>query len=246
MTKTSIGALKREVKALFKGRWLSAVKVTFVPALLTAVGAIIFWLTISLIIFLIRRTGAPVTTSLPQSVSQNASDRISLVWDVIAGLLAILMYTGVKFTFLDWLRTPEEDLERPFKSAFQGFSSPLIGSLLALAILTKLFTYLWGLLLLIPGIIMSYAYRMVYFIYKDHQAAHYGFLELITLSKAMMKGHKWRLFCLDLSFIGWFIVSFIFAGIPLFWVQPYYYATVAAFYKDLAAQQATQDPTTEF
>lgn len=241
MPKTSIGTLKREVKSLFKGNWLTAVKITFIPALITALVSIILWITASFVIFLFRQTGSSLWTTFMQGSQQDTTSHYSLIWNIISSLVMILLYIGVKYTFLDWLRAPETGVEHPFMSTIQGFSTKVIGSLIALAILTHLFTYLWSLLLLIPGLIMSYAYRMVYFIYKDHQETHYGFLELITLSKAMMKGYKWQLFCLDLSFIGWFVLSIIFAGIPLFWVMPYYQATVAAFYKDLATRQASEN-----
>lgn len=55
-------------------------------------------------------------------------------------------------------------------------------------------------------------------------------------SVEMMNGHKWRLFCLELSFIGWVLLSALTLGILLFWVTPYMHAAFAAFYEDLKSK----------
>lgn len=91
-----------------------------------------------------------------------------------------------------------------------------------------LFTLLWSLLLIIPGIIKAYAYSMTFYILAENKGM--PVLEAITLSRKMMDGHKMDLFLLFLSFIGWFILVVITFGIAGIWVYPYFYATLTNFY----------------
>jgi uncharacterized membrane protein len=91
-----------------------------------------------------------------------------------------------------------------------------------------LFTLLWSLLLIIPGIIKAYAYSMTFFILAENKGM--SVLEAITLSRKMMNGHKMDLFLLCLSFIGWFILVLITFSIAGIWVYPYFYATITNFY----------------
>ena len=91
-----------------------------------------------------------------------------------------------------------------------------------------LFISLWFLLLIIPGIVKTYAYSMTFFILAENKGM--PVLEAITLSRKMMNGHKMDLFLLFLSFIGWFILVLITFGIAGIWVYPYFYATITNFY----------------
>ena len=91
-----------------------------------------------------------------------------------------------------------------------------------------LFILLWYLLLIIPGIIKTYAYSMTFYILAENKGM--PVLEAITLSRKMMDGHKMDLFLLFLSFIGWFLLVVITFGIAGIWVYPYFYATLTNFY----------------
>ena len=91
-----------------------------------------------------------------------------------------------------------------------------------------LFILLWYLLLIIPGIIKTYAYSMTFYILAENKGM--PVLEAITLSRKMMDGHKMDLFLLFLSFIGWFILVLITFGIAGIWVYPYLNATLTNFY----------------
>ena len=103
--------------------------------------------------------------------------------------------------------------------------------------LRDLYTFLWGLLLIVPGIIKAYSYRMVPFIVQDDPELSPN--DAITKSRAMMDGQKWNTFVLDLSFIGWFLLSVITLGlVGVFWVNPYYQNTNAALYRRLSGQDA--------
>lgn len=91
-----------------------------------------------------------------------------------------------------------------------------------------IYVFLWSLLLIIPGIIKSYEYRMVPYLLADNP--NLGSVEAITLSRDMMDGEKFNLFVLELSFIGWYILGALALGIGVFFVNPYYNATETQFY----------------
>lgn len=92
-----------------------------------------------------------------------------------------------------------------------------------------LYTLLWGLLFIIPGIVKSYEYRMMPYIQAEHPEMPTQ--EVFDLSRRMMYGEKWNTFVLDLSFLGWHILSvFTFGLLEVFYVRPYMDLTNAALY----------------
>ncbi|MFC4808783.1 DUF975 family protein [Paenibacillus sp. GCM10023250] len=121
----------------------------------------------------------------------------------------------------------------PFIELFNGFADFIRSFLVYLLVL--IFTLLWTLLLVIPGIVAALRYSMAYFILRDHPEI--GPLEAIRRSKAMMIGHKWRLFILLLSFIGWILLCIPTFGIGTLWLNPYIYTAVAHFYEDLRRRE---------
>ena len=99
-----------------------------------------------------------------------------------------------------------------------------------LELFMTLFTFLWGLLFVIPGIVATYRYRLAHYLMAENPEL--GIRQAVNMSKELMKGHKWRLFCLDLSFIGWGILASLTCGIGYLWLNPYMDAASAAFYID--------------
>ena len=96
--------------------------------------------------------------------------------------------------------------------------------------LFSLYTFLWSMLFVIPGIIKAYSYALTPYILKDYPELSAN--EAIDFSRAMMKGHKFDLFCLHLSFIGWGILCLFTCGIGTLWLMPYMLTAQAAFYQD--------------
>lgn len=153
---------------------------------------------------------------------------------ILAGVGTIIligpMSFGVAYIFLKLAR----DGEQPkIGDLFKGFTLDF-GQTLLIGLLSSIFVALWSLLFVIPGVVKTYAYSMAYYIKADHP--DYGWKECIDGSRAMMKGHKWELFVLDLSFIGWFIVGSLCLGVGNLWVTPYYMETRAVFYDRLCAE----------
>ncbi|MBR5307792.1 MAG: DUF975 family protein [Clostridia bacterium] len=108
-------------------------------------------------------------------------------------------------------------------------------------IFMTLFTFLWSLLFIIPGIIKGYSYAMSYFILAENPGM--PALEAIDRSKKMMDGHKWDLFVLMLSFIGWIILACFTFGILYIWLVPYMSAAYANFYNEIKGETVVE--TTE-
>lgn len=107
------------------------------------------------------------------------------------------------------------------------------GAVFVARLLTGLFVALWSLLLFIPGIIAAYSYSMVDFVLADNPDMSAS--EALRESKRIMRGNKWRLFCLDLSFIGWMLLCLFTLGIASLWVLPYTQVARAAFYREISA-----------
>lgn len=98
-------------------------------------------------------------------------------------------------------------------------------------LLVGIFTFLWSLLLIIPGIIKAYSYSMTPYILIDNPEL--SVREAIRKSQRMMVGQKFNLFYLQLSFIGWFFLACLTGGIGFLWVIPYYQTSQAVFYQNL-------------
>ena len=113
--------------------------------------------------------------------------------------------------------------------SFSGFED--FWSAFKVNFLVGLFTYLWSLLFVIPGIIKSISYSMSMYILAENKGK--PALECINESRGMTKGYKMDLFVLGLSFIGWILLGAITFGIALIWVVPYINTTFANAYQYL-------------
>ena len=141
-------------------------------------------------------------------------------------ILACLEY-GLLLYFLKTVRKESADLNLLFKGFFKIKEVSLV------ALMKTLYILLWTLLLIVPGIIKAYKYSMTTYLLIDRPELNYK--QILDLSTIMMNGHKMRLFMLHLSFIGWFLLTIITAGLAGFYTFPYFQATIASFYEDLKA-----------
>ena len=116
------------------------------------------------------------------------------------------------------------------KTFFDGFRKATVSSFVA-GILVPLFCCLWGLLLVVPGIVKFYAYSMTFEILYD--APDMSAKEAMAESRRLMEGHKLDLFLLDLSFIGWILLSIVSFGALTVYVVPYMQAAHEAFYESI-------------
>ena len=103
-------------------------------------------------------------------------------------------------------------------------------------LLKGVYVLLWSLLFIIPGIIAGYSYAMTSYILAENPELTAS--EAIERSKQMMSGNRWRLFCVQISFIGWEILSALLTfGIGGLWITPYKQAATAAFYREISGTE---------
>ena len=110
--------------------------------------------------------------------------------------------------------------------------------------LRDVFWVFWLCLGFFPGLVKSYSYKMVPYIVKEYPDL--SEIEVITLSRRMMDGNKWRAFLLDLTFLGWLFAGIITYGIiGVLWTLPYYENTMAALYLELRGERGDHPGVSE-
>lgn len=142
-------------------------------------------------------------------------------------ILALPLTWGYQTLFLGAVRGGEATA----KDMFEGYNKELFSRVLTTTLLYYVYVFLWSLLLLIPGCIKSYSYAMTPYILKDNPEMNNN--AAIEESMRMMDGHKLELFLLDLSFIGWAILSILTCCIGFLWLVPYMNMARVNFYEDL-------------
>ena len=187
---------------------------------------------------------------------------VLLVWVVAIILVAGAAKLGYAVFNLNIVDHKKADLTDLF-SQFNRFGTGFV-----MNFLVGIFTFLWSLLFLVPGIIKSYSYAMTPYILAENP--HMTANEAITESRRVMNGNKWRLFCMHFSFIGWhllcispvliagtiyiitgnyigvlfFILSAVISFAGALFIHPYQEAAQAAFYRDISTP-IYPDPYTE-
>ena len=148
----------------------------------------------------------------------------------ISGLASFIIGGTIKLGHCRYLLNQHDRKAKGIADLFSQFDQ--FGNGFCLQLLTGIFTALWTLLFIIPGIVASYRYAMAPFIQAEHP--EYTATESISASKELMHGHKFELFCLEFSFIGWAILSVFTLGIGALFLAPYTAASRAVFYRQLS------------
>lgn len=249
--------LKKEAKATLKGRWKDAILLNLVPSLLQILSIIILLITVAAGFYFfsvlisnsdsIESMGGTgfTTETFMNNGSSTLFDQITFnlpfgsqgIFSSIFNLFISFLTIGISFTFLDAIRKGK-DQSLKMSEAFRLFNGVDFVPVLVINILIYIFQMFWGMLFLFPALIKHYSYSQSNFIYKDLSSSSdvrsTGATTYITESRQLMNGHKARLFWLDITFIGWYIVGYITFGIGFLFINPYVNATKAAFYNDLA------------
>ncbi len=204
--------MKSEARSQLSGKWGAMIGAALILALVNGIITFVFYV-----------DPTEVTPSM------------SLYYSTLGLMSACLTLLIVSPLNLGWYEMLLAVLRREpvlFSDIFKGFKR--IWPAVLVTFFYGLFTFLWSLLLLIPGIIKSYSYAMAYYILADDE--NIKPLDAITKSRHMMNGHKAELFVLHLSFIPWvLLVAFTF-GLATLYVAPYMGMTVANFYRRLKAE----------
>ena len=154
---------------------------------------------------------------------------------ILTSLLGMVLSAG----FVLYCMAVRRGERAEFLTLFDGFS--FVGKLIGLNLLMYLFIALWSMLLVVPGIIAAYRYRMALYLLLDHPEM--SVMQCIRESKRMMKGHKGELFVMDLSFLGWAILE----SIPVFgyavqvWTTPYISMSYVLYYEALRGAETVND-----
>lgn len=144
---------------------------------------------------------------------------------IVNGIYANILEVG-KNKF--YLQSIKEERSATIPTIFSGFDSGFYGNSAKILIFRNVFLALWSLLLIFPGIIKYYEYRMIPYLIADFPEK--GMDEVFTTSKKMMTGNKLRVLLFDLSFVGWYILALLPAGLGLIFVIPYYEAACTELY----------------
>lgn len=202
-----IREIKRNARQALKGKWGFAILLIIITFAIT-----------SMIPFIIN-------VALDGGIS-DANDSLGSNIGNLVSLFLMPISVGRNWVFLSIVRGEKAEIShlfRLFMDAKKYFKS------LGLSLLVVIFTILWALLFIIPGIIKGLAYSQVNYLYKDHP--EYKITQLITESRRLMDGYKWKYFLLNLSFIGWGILCIFTLGIGLLWLIPYINTSLAEFYR---------------
>ena len=226
---------RARARAALKGHWGTAIAVALVAAILAGSNPMF-----------------SVTVSSQNSYSVYLGDYIDLSyylnWQMLSLLAAVLVVGSLLALVIGGCiemgqATFNLHLMRGQRAVFPDLFSQFhrLGAGIAMVILRSVFVWLWSLLFVIPGIIATYRYAMMPFLMAEFPDL--GALDAMRESKRLMQGNKWRLFCLELSFLGWSFLCMFTLGIGMLWLLPYMASARTAFYLEVTGRSHEQQQT---
>lgn len=226
--------LKQAAKKTLNGRWGAAVGVNLVYSLPVMLSMWLYTMLLAVMGVMLATTMNSADTTTYESSSSWLFTGIQFGSSLLFGWLITLLCVGVSFTMLDWARGKKKPAG---DGLIQAFTQKYFLGTSCLFVLIGIFTWLWSLLLVIPGWIKKFSYSQAYYLYKDDVEAGRkakSYTEYITASRKLMDGHKWELFTIHLSLLGWALLAALTGGIGYLWYFPYRNQILAEFYKSLA------------
>ncbi|MCZ8521898.1 MULTISPECIES: DUF975 family protein [Paenibacillus] len=178
-----------------------------------------------------------ITTLINGVFSYLVDDERNFDWPIyitlslLSVVVSVWISTASEAYYLSISRGQRLGIGQVFGYAFRN-----LWPFIKLSLLVGLKVLAWTLLLIIPGIIAGIRYSQAVFIKIDNPGV--SSLEAIRMSSNLMNGHKWRYFCLMLSFIGWAILSLLTLFLGFLWLEPYFMTSLAEFYNLLIAKPA--------
>lgn len=230
---------RRIAREALSGRWLTAVIAGLVAALLGAVSSSGPEFNIEL-----SESGTNASFSFGNFDLGSLDPESSAVLSgVLTAVVIVVLLLAVVFLFLGSvvglgysrfnLDLVDRQREPELNTLFSYFSH--WRTAVAASLLQTLYILAWSLLFIIPGILAAYSYSMTGYILAEHPQMTAS--DAIRYSKDMMYGNRWRLFCLELSFIGWDLLNMLTLGIGTLWLRPYKQAAIAAFYREVSGTE---------
>lgn len=213
--------IKSRSKEQLKGRWGLIIGTLLLGTILMNLGNTIY----SSILYnrLANANSINEIFEVSNTLSKSGYNAISVLWSL---LLSGVFQFGINrflLNFTDNTRDPK------IQDLFSGFN--VIFKTIGITVLQGLIITLGFILLIIPGIIFSFMYSQTFYILAEDNSK--SVMECLKESRNMMKGHKFEMFILMLSFIGWILLSAVTLGIALLWVKPYMSTTYCNYYNEL-------------
>lgn len=201
-----IKVIKKEAKSYLKGNWGTAIGSMFIMGLIV--------MAINFVVSMVSGLST-MLQMIPLSYMENSEEAmlalipafigslgVIIVFSIVVALVQQLLSVGYKWALLDLI----DGKNYSVGSLFQGFNRASFKTL-GLIIMMGIFTGLWSLLFIVPGIIKSYSYSQALNILKDNPEI--GIMDAITASRKLMDGKKGQLFVLQLTFILWYVIPVI-------------------------------------
>ena len=166
-----------------------------------------------------------------------------MVSSLIFAVIYFVITSVLEFGYLLFcLKVSNRDSSMAYSDLFLGIR--YIFKVLGLSIMIIIFSLLWTLLLIIPGIIASFRYSQAVFILAENPDK--GILQCIRESKEMMRNHKFEYFVLDLSFLLWILLMIVTFGLASIYVNPYMTITKANYYNAIKPKLAEAEEYVAF
>lgn len=160
---------------------------------------------------------------------------LGVLFGLVLGVCIVILVSNVAQVGCNRFFIENREHKTSVGQVFYGFQGGRYTGIVWIMFFKGLYTFLWSLLLVVPGIIKSYSYMMVPYIVAEN--SNLDKKRVFKISRKMMRGHKWEAFVLGLSFLGWSLVGALTGGIlNLLYVNPYVNATYAEFYSALKAE----------
>ena len=215
-------------RAELKYKAREALKVYYVEALIVCLLLSLFDGTVETIMNFGRRTVQVVTESGSIQTFTVNTGRGSFLIFLLTILVGNILIVGAARYFL---QSRNELSGAGVGILLEGFKDGRYPGIMFAMLMRYVFIFLFTLLLIIPGIIKYYEYRMVPYVLADNP--YMDWQEALERSKTLMNGHKMEAFILELSFIGWMLLGVLTFGIVTVLVRPYIEATFTELYVSL-------------
>ncbi len=234
----SSSEFRRRAREALRGKWALAAAVSFLAALLganiTSSGSFSFSIPSS------SSEESELSPALEQFIEQWIGVIIVvlivvLLIAIIIGLVQFILGGVIALGYAKFGLDLVDGKEASFSTLFSQFNR--FGEGFCMRLLMNIFLTLWTLLFIIPGLVKAYSYAMTPFILAENP--HLSANEAITKSRQLMDGHKSELFYLDLSFLGWILLSIFAPLIGTALVSCYTHTSRAAFYREISRFDST-------
>lgn len=186
--------------------------------------------------------GSPAYSDVDRAVEEAGSKSSNTYVATISfvgigvGVLSILVFAVIEVGGRRFYLNNRIMEKAELNSLGMGFKGGVYGNIVLTMFLRDLFTCLWSLLLIVPGVIKYYEYILIPYILAENPEMDHK--EAFRISKELMMGNKWDTFVLELSFFGWMLLSVCTGGlVGIFYMAPYMDATLAELYMTLKEQR---------